>query len=153
MKVFIVTRDGQDARQSDFCDAGEGELLTFAVECDRDEDDCDGKCGCRRSLLGLTSGGATTTFTVAELPLSANEYEERVVAYFAGKGWFVANDLEVAEIFREDAKMLLEEAKRFPVGAVLEKRGDVIQARHPAQTSNAFIIARHRRANLPSLTG
>jgi hypothetical protein len=147
MKIFVATREGQDARQSDFCDAEEGELLTFAIECDRDEADCDGNCGCRRSLLGLETGGATTTFTVAEIPLSAEWYEEQVIEYFADKGWFVRSDAKTVGAFRNDAKIVLEEAARFPVGVVLEKRGDEIKVRMPVQTSTSFMTARSRQAS------
>lgn len=147
MKIFVSTHEGQYARQSDFCDAEEGELLTFAVECDRDEDDCDGNCGCRRSLLGLETNGATTTFTVAEVPLSAELYEEQVINYFADKGWFKRDNAKAADVFRNDAKIMLKEAACFPLGVVLEKRGDVIKARIPVQTSTAFMMARSRHAS------
>jgi hypothetical protein len=37
------------------------------VACDRDRDNIDGGCGCRRSLAGVVSRRATTTFKVAEI--------------------------------------------------------------------------------------
>lgn len=144
MKIFVSTRDGQGVRESDFCSAEEGEILTFAVECDRDEEDPDGNCGCRRSLMGLESGGTTTTFAVAELQMSVAQYQEKVVEYFVGKGWFDQTDANAVEIFRNDAKAMLEEAACFSVGVVLEKRGNTIQVRRPTRSTSAFLFARHR---------
>ena len=144
MKIFVATNKSQSARDSDFCHTEEGEILTFAVECERDEEDPDGECGCRRSLLGIDSSGATTTFTVAELPMKSAEYKKEVVAYFADKGWFDLSNEQTVEMFTNDADILIEAADRFPVGVVLEKRGDTIQMRQPVQQSGAFMVARAR---------
>ena len=144
MKIFVATNTGQSARANDFHDAEEGELLTFAIECERDEQDCDGKCGCRRSLLGIETGGTTTTFVVAEIPLKPAEYEQLVVDFFCARGWFDSSDEEAVHIFRNDARIIAEAAKDFTVGIVLEKRDDVIQTRQPLQKSLAFMIARGR---------
>lgn len=144
MKIFVATSKGQNGRKSDFCSAEEGELLTFALECERDKEDCDGRCGCRRSLLGIDSNGVTTTFAVAELPLKSAQYEERVISYFSAKGWFDISDESARAIFANDAIILLEEAARFPVGIVLEKRGDTIQIRQPVHDSGISMIARGR---------
>ena len=144
MKVFVATRTGQETRQSDFCDAEEGELLTFAIECGRDEENHDGQCGCRRSLLGLESGGISTTFTVAEIPMTSDCYEQKVIEYFSARGWFAPTDNEAIEIFLNDAQILLAQASLFAIGVVLEKRGDKIQVRQPITTSTAFMTARWR---------
>ncbi|OGV70911.1 MAG: hypothetical protein A2283_22065 [Lentisphaerae bacterium RIFOXYA12_FULL_48_11] len=62
MKVLVATRRTQGRRDNDFNFCEEGELLIYGSECDAEA--VDGHCGCRRALVGMTSGKATTTFLV-----------------------------------------------------------------------------------------
>jgi hypothetical protein len=130
MKVFVATDDHQGGRANDFHWAVRGELVWIAPECARDQDDregIDGGCGCRRAMAGITSQRATTTFTVAELDLSMSEYERILTdALMASVGHShqCASGLAVAV-----ARELVDLASSFVVGSVLERRGDVIQAR------------------------
>lgn len=143
MKVFVATRDGQGARESDFCDAEEGEVLYWSMECDRDNEEIDGDCGCRRSLWGLETGGVTTTFAVIDLPLPAEWFAERVVEVMSSKGWFERDD-EEADLYRADANMMLELAGEFTEGVIMEKRDEMMQFRVPARRTQVAAIARKR---------
>jgi len=64
MKVLVATEETQGHRKTDFCWTEEGELVFFGSECTRET--IDGECGCRRSLCGLRTRKATTTFRVVE---------------------------------------------------------------------------------------
>ena len=77
MKVFVATHDGQGARDTDFCWTTDGEVVEWAMACDAD-DESDGGCGCQRAMAGLSSAKATTTFKVAELPLTQRDYIKAV---------------------------------------------------------------------------
>lgn len=62
MKVFVATRPSEPEPE-DFCHTVDGELVFLPTDfCDCPD------CGCRKSVVGLGSGKATTTFTVADLP-------------------------------------------------------------------------------------
>jgi hypothetical protein len=61
MKVLVATSQGQGGWPHDVCTTVEGELVLLH-RCDRD---C---LVCRRTMIGLASGGVTTTFMVADLP-------------------------------------------------------------------------------------
>jgi hypothetical protein len=95
------------------------------------EEDVDGPCGCRRSLVGVRSLQPTTTVEVADVPLTLDELCEAVEASLAAGGWLACvDDDEVAERWIVDiAWELMQAGARFPVGAVLERRGRTLQVR------------------------
>ncbi len=128
MRILVATNETQGKRKNDFCWTQEGELVIMAFECDTDKNNVDGTCGCGRSMSGLTTAKATTTFKVVDLPC----YKEvnvlnKIRAHYT-KNWRMKRKDAI-----EYAKEMLEElnsiAYKFPVGKVLEKRGDVIQVR------------------------
>ncbi len=127
MKVFVATTETQGQRKNDFSFVKEGELVTFGFECDGE--DVDGSCGCRRCMSGVETHKATTTFKVANLPLSKEEYTERIIQSGRDGGWVKDPDSEGVARFKETAEELLTLAEGFPLGVVLEKRGNGIQAR------------------------
>lgn len=55
MKVFVATKEGQGLRENDFSHTDEGELVLFSYGCDRDKDNVDGGCGCRRGMNGFNT--------------------------------------------------------------------------------------------------
>ena len=73
MKILVATKETQGFRDSDFSWAREGELVRFDSECDRDKNRIDGGCGCRRSMVGLETGRATTTFKVVEMDITTEK--------------------------------------------------------------------------------
>lgn len=122
MKVFIATQKGQGKRPNDFFWTTEGELVRFGMECHGE--DADGPCGCRRSMVGMVSKKSTTTFTVQDRHMSLHEYAETLDASDKAAGFRFTDEDNYAGAFR-----LLMVAERFPVGSVLEKRGDYIMER------------------------
>ena len=110
MRVLIATK-------SDFCWTEEGELVQPSSECSREP--VDGGCGCRRSMSGLKTHKATTTFRVAEMEV---DLLAEVGASLKAAGWPV----EWAEGV---AREITHIAEFFPVGTLLEKRGTKVQVR------------------------
>lgn len=123
MRVLVATKRFQGRRRNDFSYTREGELVKFCLECDGEE--VDGNCGCRRSMSGVDTLLATTTFEVVERPrLTKAAFVKKLAASEKKAGW----KMTAAEV-RKGATELLRLAEAFPQGVVLEKRGDTIQAR------------------------
>ena len=121
MNVLTSTKNTQGHRDSDFSWVPEGELVAYSVECETDKNDIDGPCGCRRSLSGLKTRKATTTFRVSTFDSSEDDWLDLVRESNRQAGW--GDDLEFG------SRELLDIAARYSLGTILEKRGDVIQQR------------------------
>ena len=129
MKVFVATSEGQGLRPSDFFNSKEGGLVFFAAECGSDINNVDGGCGCRR-CMDDSEGNATTTFKVADSDITKENYIEKYCEYLIKSGRFEAEEVEEGrEYHQADAETLLQAAEVFPVGEILEKRGNDIQPR------------------------
>jgi hypothetical protein len=130
MKVLVATKKGQGIRSNDFSWTDEGELVKFGIVCDG-ETDPDGQCGCFRDMCGVVTLKGTTTFMVADRDLSKKDYERELVRAEVRGGWIDADDIGEEDLkdIRREARFLLELAAEFPVGTVLEKRGEVLQER------------------------
>jgi hypothetical protein len=126
MKVLIATRQGQGARPNDFFWANEGELVTFGSECCNES--VDGPCGCRRSVIGLDTRKATTTFMVAEMPISLADYRDRIRGSI-GRAFSRLPAADLEQWVEGDLAELLRVARAFDEGAVLESRGGRIAER------------------------
>jgi len=122
--VFVATNETQGARENDFCFATVGELVHFALECDGET--IDGPCGCHRAVAGIDSLMATTTFTVAARAMSVSDLADALERSYQASGW---GSLLSRDGFIAEARELLELAAGFPVGTVLEKRGNAIRSR------------------------
>jgi hypothetical protein len=130
MKVLVATKDGQGIRKNDFCWVPEGEIVHFGFECDRDKEDIDGFCGCRRAMVGLECAKATTTMKVAEVPVKKKEIFERLKKHYR-KDWKMK--AKAAEkIARDEMKDLVGVVVPVQLGAVIEKRGNTFQTRKGA---------------------
>jgi hypothetical protein len=135
MKVLIATKKGQGIRDNDFSFVPEGDLVRYGFDCDGEE--VDGSCGCRRSLAGMRNLKGTTTFKVADLPLTAEAYQKELLASFRrGLQGLPKKEIDKAAkevlddgTLQHESERLLKIAARFPVGTVLERRGNVIQPR------------------------
>jgi len=123
MKVIVATDKTQGQRKNDFCHANVGELVRFGFECDGGT--VDDKCGCKRAMAGIDSHKATTTMEVVSKDISREEFELLIKSSLVdawGKG--------VAEkCYKEEADELINIAKIFQIGDVIEKRGRKIQTR------------------------
>lgn len=133
LKVLVATRSTQGRRKNDFCHAPEGQLVMFGSECDGES--VDGRCGCRRCLVGVDCLSATTTFKVVEMDMTIARYVECLKAGYLKTGFFgegaEVDEFSLDAVAREDAKILLETAAKCRVGQVVEKRGNKFVTREP----------------------
>jgi len=114
LKILVSTKATQGKRDTDFSYVPENEIVTFSFSCDR-ETDIDGPCGCLRSMAGIECFKATTTVKIVDVPLTIDEYTEKLTNYanLAGYGKYPI-----------PVKKLLSVSRSYPVGTVLEKRGE-----------------------------
>ena len=126
MKVLISTQQTQGIRHSDFSWTKEGELVRLGIECDSDKNRIDDGCGCRRSMVGLATSKATTTFKVIDKDITDDKFFKLVCkSYEREEVLKILTDEEIKAYVAE----LKEFADAFPIDVVLEKRGDKIQVR------------------------
>jgi hypothetical protein len=133
MKVLVATKDGQGLRKNDFSHTNDGEFVGFVFECEGEQ--VDGSCGCRRAFGGLSSHKSTTTAKVVQKELTEGQYLELYLRSRREAGWLKESDdcsWAVAE-----AREMLRVATAFPAGAIVEKRGDTIQARKTTMNGRA----------------
>lgn len=136
MKILVATKEMQGVRKNDFAWANEGELLTFASECDGEK--VDGRCGCRRAMSGLDTKKATTTMKVVDRPdMTVDKLTDLMAASLVAAGWFTKVDAECRELAAMTAKDVERIARAFPAGVVLERRGDDFVLRQPAKPKRA----------------
>jgi hypothetical protein len=128
MKIITATAATQGRRSNDYHWCVEGEVVLPAlVICADDSDDPDGGCGCGRGWAGAGSQRATTTAMVRDVPFTMAEYTEAIRSCLEQGGWWPepVDDDNVRDL----AACLSELAASCPVGAVLEKRLDVVTIR------------------------
>ena len=130
MRVFVATKEGQGGRTNDFSWTKEGEYVTLGFECDSDSGP-DDNCGCHRSFCGVKSLKATTTAKVVEKRITTFRYRDIILGERIKAGWtdLASIDREYISSMHELADELMEIASGFPVGAIVEKRGDSFQIR------------------------
>lgn len=139
MHVLVATTRTQGQRPSDFCHVPADEPVGFVFECDRDQDRLDGPCGCRRSMGSLLTDRATTTMRVIDDPVMTPERLTALVRerYVRG-GWAeLLGDADLNALLAEEVPELCRLAASFPVGAVVEKRGDVFRERSQSEPGGA----------------
>ncbi|MEV6910449.1 hypothetical protein [Amycolatopsis sp. NPDC051071] len=118
MKLLVATSRTQGARENDFNDCVEGELIWIAPSCTEGGTSPDSACGCGRSFGGLSSHEGTTTALVADLPgFTYSDYADALRSSLADQ------DLP-PEAADEVAMGLLAFTSGWEVGTVLERRCD-----------------------------
>ena len=128
VKVLVATKETQGQRHSDFSRAKEGELVLSGYECDLER--IDGRCGCRRSKVGVETLSSTTTFKVVERNITDAKLIELVRESYRHSGWLLLFSEEEGQYQIEtDVAELKRLADSFPIGAILEKRGERIRQR------------------------
>lgn len=131
MTLYLVaTKHSQGTRDNDFCHADDGELLHFCSECDGER--IDGKCGCKRAMVGMQSSKATTTMLIKDVPHSEEELRIKLFETLKREGWVdvtTNDDQEWEEMIREEVKEVMGLCEFFGENTVLEKRGDEFVAR------------------------
>ncbi len=93
MRVFVATSQGQGDHDNDFFHGVDGELVRMPFDsC------CDPQCGCDRSVSGLASSKASTTFMSVDRPdLDSETYRSLFRDALEDQGW-VASGEESNEI-------------------------------------------------------
>lgn len=133
IRLLVSTTITQGWRDSDFCYVPEGEILIYGFECDRDGEDIDGSCGCKRALRGIKSDTATTTFRVEAFPgMKVKDLKAMVKEYLFRNGWInsrIGNVEEADQIAQEFTEDLLMMTMHLKPGQIVEKRGDVYKVR------------------------
>jgi len=114
LRLLVATSTAQGRHNSDFCRTLPGEIVFPPLECPHCYDPAEER-NCH-TLLGAESGRATTTFTVAEVPISIDGLH-RVLA----KAWGLSEDDIEASDISDVAAQMIAVASRFPIGAVLGK--------------------------------
>ncbi|MFZ4721181.1 MAG: DUF7715 family protein [Ilumatobacteraceae bacterium] len=121
MKVFVA-RAPEAPEPDDFHFALDGELVTLPqTQC------CNPDCGCDRSMAGLISARATTSFTVTDLDMSFEDYADALREGLRHQGWW--DDEEDDEWLLEDALELHLAALPWAVGTPLRIRDGLISPR------------------------
>jgi len=128
MRVLVSTKKMQKQRENDFSFVPENELLYFGFQCSGEK--VDGRCGCRRSLVGVKCLKATTTMKVAESKLDEEGFAE-VLHRAWKKGGFTDSleDGRTRDHARRMARELVAIAKKYPVGTILERRATFAKRR------------------------
>ena len=92
--------------------------------CRKDREDPDGECGCGRGFAGLNSHRATTTARVAAVPLTRADYVEAIRSSEHADGWSPCTSCST-----DEAADLAEYVAEWPVGAIVERRLNLLQVR------------------------
>jgi hypothetical protein len=124
MQILVSTKETQGNRDNDFSWVEEGEMVIFGFQCDGATPD--DSCGCARSMVGIEKHKATTTVKVVEKDITMEDYITEVAK--SNERAFPGIDPD-GEVAKDDAKILLEVSSAFPVGSVLEIRGDTFTRR------------------------
>lgn len=124
MKVLVATARTQGCRPNDYHWCVEGEVVRIGEVCRSDRLDPDGGCGCGRGFAGLDSHRATTTAVIAEVPLCRAEYVEAIRSSLELQGFDPC-----ACCAEDEADDLAALVTGWPVGAVIERRGDEVAIR------------------------
>lgn len=125
--VLVATARTQGQRGNDFISCSPEELVDITSSCDRDRGNPDGGCGCCRAFTGLDSRRATTTAEVVEREMTWVDYVAAHHASLVRAG--LPDDQTVLGWADEAARDMARIAAAFPVGTVVERRGDDIQER------------------------
>lgn len=128
MKVIVADKTIQDSSKRDFFWTEEGEIVSFGVfECENEEKAKE--CGCRRSLVGIKTRKACTTFRIAEVDFTELELSARISISFRESGWGEVFDVDKKA--KEFTKEIIEMVEGLPVGTLLrrdESTGNLLMA-------------------------
>ena len=128
MKLLTATNETQGQRTNDFMWCAEGEIVKSGTECDGEE--IDGQCGCRRSMVGVQYNKATTTMKVIQVEMTREELTDVLRDNYKEAGWYDLMGAKSAEEhIGEEVKELILMTDRFPIGCIVEKRGNELQMR------------------------
>jgi hypothetical protein len=125
LKYFVSTHRTQGERDNDSNSIPKTEIVDL---CSLSHDNPDDPyCGCARSFVGITSRQTTTTAEIVESDMTPVEFVSRFHAGFVAMGFPDTPDLRADAA--NAATELLRLAAVWPVGTVVERRGDEIRVR------------------------
>ncbi|MFI6029490.1 DUF7715 family protein [Amycolatopsis magusensis] len=127
LAVLVATARTQGQRGNDFLACSPEELVDITSSCVGDRGDPDGGCGCCRAFTGLDSRKATTTAEVVERPMSFTDYVAAHHTSLLRAG--LPDGATVRGWAEETARDMARIAAAFPIGTVVERRGDQILER------------------------
>jgi hypothetical protein len=172
-KVLVATKETQGSRSNDFCWATEDEIVVPGFTCDSAHGEPDGPCGCVRAFCGIAGHLGTTTARVVEKDLTRDQVVDLLLSGDKHAGWLrgvteaeirenlkgcdateLADRLEGLEIFKASYQRLLCWLTQYPVGTILERRGEVFEMRQASPASQEAakevekVLLRRGRANV-----
>jgi len=128
MKILVSTKNTQGKRNNDFCFVPENEIVIYPFfECGSESLDDD--CGCKRSLCGIKSMTATTTFKVVDMAITKKEFVKLYKKAMINAGFgkiFKGRDKELKIEMEKRLDAMATEltmiAKMYALETVLERR-------------------------------
>jgi hypothetical protein len=125
LKYLVSTHRTQGERDNDSNSVPDTELVDIPGKSHDNPDDP--TCGCARSFVGFDSRQATTTAEIVESDMTPMQYIGRFHAMLLAIGF--PNTPQLRADAANDATELLRLAAQWPVGTVVERRGDEIRVR------------------------
>jgi hypothetical protein len=115
VRIIVATSETQGNRPGDFNYVPEGEIVMVG-DCDCLHEGCD----CSRSMVGILSKMGTTTMMVVESDLTRDDFRRQIREANSEFEELGVN----GSVYEEQADALLDLAKEFPAGAVIERKGE-----------------------------
>lgn len=131
LAVLVATTRTQGLHCDDFIDCSPGELVDITSSCG--DPDPDRGCRCCRAFTGLESRKPLSTAEVVEREMTWNDYvaAHHISLLRAG----LPDNRTVRDWAYQAARDIARIAGDFPIGTVVERRGDDIHERLPATTA------------------
>ena len=129
MKLLVATKETQKQRRNDYCWVPEGEPVGFGFGFAHDGEEIDGTCGCRRAMCGVYCNQATTTMKVVDSKITKKQLVALRKKHYQ-KDWFFSLKTSTKMALQEVAD-LQQAVYPFPVGCIVEKRGEQFVQRIP----------------------
>jgi hypothetical protein len=130
MRVLVATTCSQGSRRSDFTLVFTTELVQLAPVCDRDGDDLDGPCGCRRAFIGIHTRRPVTTAAVTERDITPARYRSLLRhAIRTSRHPQTSSETDIQRLAEKTAAELERLAGGLPPGTVVERRGEDVLVR------------------------
>lgn len=121
MRILKATTKTQGQKPTDFFWTEDGEILKRGFVC------CDSVgCGCDRSLVGVVTHKATTTFLVDDAPVTEEELRAILADSYVSAGFGEADDLV------EESLATHRMAEVLPLGAVCDFVDHILAVRQQA---------------------
>ena len=121
MKILLGIKETQGKRKNDFSFTNDKEILRFGFECDGER--VDGRCGCKRSMVGTVTHKSTTTMKIEEVNLTEEQLADVIFQSLKDAGWITEKNESSEKLVKEQIEDIKNVASSFPAGAVIERRG------------------------------